>query len=173
MQIRFAEIPPQGMTLEIADQSWFPAHELERHGVARATVTLSRDGERVVFAGRLETAFTLTCDRCLECYRHWLEADFRLHLERSAPDPLAVADEREHSCRPEEMDTVFLDEELVDVLDLLSQQFYLNLPAKSLCRADCRGLCSRCGADLNQGDCGCAAEGDNSPFTALRAMKNS
>ncbi|ADH85988.1 YceD family protein [Desulfurivibrio alkaliphilus] len=171
MQIRFTEIPPQGLTLELTDQSWFPDHELGRHGVARATVALSREGERVVCAGRLEVTVSLSCDRCLEAYRYPLAAEFRLRLELSAPDNLPPAVAREHSCSREEMDTVFLAEELVDLGDLLSQQLYLNLPAKSLCRAECRGLCPRCGADLNQGDCGCATKGENSPFAALRVLK--
>lgn len=174
MIIRFAEIPPQGLALEIADQSWFPDHELERHGVARAAVTLSRERERVIFAGWLEATVSLLCDRCLESYRHQVDVRFSLQLELSGRGEEATAQgEIEHACSREEMDTIFLDEDLVDVADLLAQQVFLSLPAKNLCSRDCRGLCSVCGSDLNHRDCGCAVEAKNSPFAVLKVLKTS
>lgn len=180
MLVRFVEIPPQGMTLEIADQSWFPDRELTRHGAARAAVTLSREGERVLCAGWLEVAVDLFCDRCLEPCRHQVTGRFRLRLEPTAGESIP-AGEREYHCRPEEMDTVFLPAESagqagqidqVDLTDLLTQQFYLSLPGKSLCRPECRGLCPGCGVDLNRRRCACQAGPDvDSPFAALRALK--
>ncbi|MFH7324902.1 YceD family protein [Desulfurivibrio sp. C05AmB] len=174
MLIRFDKIPPQGLAFEIVDQSWFPGHELKHHGTPRAQVTLDRDGERVIMAGSLEATVELVCDRCLESYRWPLSSRFSLNLE-VAP---AIAEEqaggeREHSCRVEEMDTVYLTEDLVDVTDLLAQQLYLSLPLKHLCREECRGLCPGCGADLNRGVCRCPKEAGSSPFAVLRNWKSS
>ena len=39
-----------------------------------------------------------------------------------------------------------------------------------LCRPDCRGLCAQCGADLNEGSCGCEAEATDPRLSALRAF---
>ena len=36
----------------------------------------------------------------------------------------------------------------------------LNMDSRLLCREDCKGLCFRCGKDLNEGPCGCQAEAD-------------
>jgi uncharacterized protein len=45
----------------------------------------------------------------------------------------------------------------VDVREAVREELALAVPGFPLCREDCRGLCSICGADLNQGACGCVA----------------
>ena len=45
----------------------------------------------------------------------------------------------------------------VDLRPVLREELALTVPAYFLCRETCAGLCPRCGADLNQGPCGCAA----------------
>jgi uncharacterized protein len=50
------------------------------------------------------------------------------------------------------------------VLDLgegIRQYLLMSEPSKPLCRAECAGLCSTCGADLNVGPCNCAEAGDD------------
>lgn len=54
---------------------------------------------------------------------------------------------------------VYRLQEPVTVIDLggpLREEVALTAPSYPLCREDCAGLCPRCGADLNQGPCGCA-----------------
>ena len=46
------------------------------------------------------------------------------------------------------------------VHDVLETVFILNNDPRSLCRDDCKGLCDRCGANLNEGPCSCKAEKD-------------
>lgn len=49
----------------------------------------------------------------------------------------------------------------LDVADQVRESIWLLLPRKLLCREDCAGLCPMCGADLNEGSCGCIPfEGD-------------
>ena len=43
---------------------------------------------------------------------------------------------------------------------LVSEDAYLAIPYRMLCREDCKGLCPRCGKNLNEGPCGCSAPGD-------------
>ena len=151
MQIRFDEIPPTGLVLTIDDPSWFPAHELKHRGPVRATVRLEREGERVTVAGTLEATVLLPCDRCLELCSLPLSGSFRVQLEVADPrDPAVAAAEAEHLCRFDEMDTIELEQPLVELDELLAQQLYLALPLKRLCRESCRGLCPACGADLNR-----------------------
>jgi uncharacterized protein len=42
--------------------------------------------------------------------------------------------------------------------EMVLEHLILELPILRKCRADCRGLCPRCGINLNEGDCACAAE---------------
>jgi uncharacterized protein len=52
----------------------------------------------------------------------------------------------------------------------MREQFYLSLPMKPLCRADCRGLCPSCGTNLNRGACDCRAGWEDTRFAALKAL---
>ena len=38
---------------------------------------------------------------------------------------------------------------------LIGNEILVNWPVKILCKEDCKGICPKCGRDLNQGDCGC------------------
>jgi uncharacterized protein len=69
-------------------------------------------------------------------------------------------------------ESCYLIPERTHVLDLseaLREEFLLALPRFVECRSDCRGLCPRCGANLNEGPCGCAPAAD-SRWDALRAL---
>mgnify|MGYP002624301755 CR=1 FL=1 len=48
----------------------------------------------------------------------------------------------------------------LDIDDLLESVYILSMDRQILCREDCKGLCPRCGADLNEGACGCGKESD-------------
>lgn len=50
--------------------------------------------------------------------------------------------------------------DVVDLEPLARDALLLELPLAPLCSDACRGLCPRCGADLNAGDCGCPAAVD-------------
>ena len=58
---------------------------------------------------------------------------------------------------------------VLDLTDAAREELILALPRFVECRPDCRGLCPRCGANLNDGPCGCAPAGD-SRWDALRAL---
>ena len=55
---------------------------------------------------------------------------------------------------------ILLENGAFDLGDLARTVFLLDLDTKILCSPDCKGLCPRCGADLNQGPCGCKKDAD-------------
>jgi uncharacterized protein len=61
--------------------------------------------------------------------------------------------------------------DVIDVTEVVRQQLVLALPIAPRCRDDCRGLCPRCGADLNDGPCGCAPHEVDPRLEALRGWK--
>ena len=111
------------------------------------------------------TTIGFACDRCLENYSLDLDESFKLDLEYAAGSKLAQA---EHEISSMEMDMINLKEPVVDIFELLTQQVFLMLPEKHLCRETCKGLCSRCGANLNQVTCECKQEITSSPFAVLK-----
>ncbi len=61
----------------------------------------------------------------------------------------------------EENDDYILVEDMkLDIAELTLEDIYLALPAKLLCKADCKGVCPQCGANLNEGSCNCKKEID-------------
>ncbi len=60
------------------------------------------------------------------------------------------------SIEGEESDTILTVPEMqLDVDELVYTEVYVSLPTKFLCRKDCKGLCSTCGKNLNEGMCSC------------------
>ena len=55
----------------------------------------------------------------------------------------------------EDGEIVLLDDGEIDIGDLAYTAFILDMDTKHLCSEDCKGLCSKCGKDLNEGDCDC------------------
>ena len=56
-----------------------------------------------------------------------------------------------------------------DLTDIVTTAFVLGLDSQLLCRPDCKGICFRCGKNLNEGPCGCKPEVD-SRFAVLQQL---
>ncbi len=169
MKVPFAEIAEDGTRYDITDASWFPQQDLARLAPVSATLLLVRKAAgRVEIQGHLETTVELQCDRCLKPYGLRIDTSIDLILECPDEEHWKL---REVACSAEDLDTVVLREPIADLDDVLRQQLYLALPFKQLCATGCKGLCSRCGADLNQGPCGCDPGENLSPFAVLAKLK--
>lgn len=166
--VQFAEIPEDGLKVNVNDVSWFPDGEVPRHGAPKAVVSLERNGERVLAVGNIEVDLLLTCDRCLAEFMSPLKVDFRLLLEVvEAEESGAELQDVDYVYSPDELEVITLHEPVIDLGDLLYQQMFLALPRKVLCRADCRGICGQCGADLNVDTCDCPDSSGGTAFAAL------
>lgn len=87
----------------------------------------------------------LFCDRCLTPLQREIKIEFE--QEVYAPDaipPESDADEQ-----------VFMDGCQLNVQALIDSEIVMNWPPKILCREDCKGICTTCGRNLNEGKCGC------------------
>lgn len=80
-----------------------------------------------------------TCDRCLREFEREYDYSFRHTLVRN--------------CNTENDEYVVCGDNTLDLNELAVSDILLSLPTKILCREDCRGLCSVCGADLNEEGC--------------------
>lgn len=84
---------------------------------------------------------------CARCFRE-IDGKFNFSFER----PLAV----KGTLNDEDTDNYLLIEKgMIDPDDRVREAVLLDFPMVFLCKEDCRGLCAKCGADLNEGDCGC------------------
>jgi uncharacterized protein len=118
-------------------------------------VVLEGVREGLLAQGTVRAPWTGVCSRCLAPVRGDLAALFReLFEERST-----------------EGDSYPLVDDQVDLDPLAREVLLLELPQAPLCREDCRGLCARCGADLNEGDCVCAPEERDPRWAALDVLR--
>lgn len=69
-------------------------------------------------------------------------------------------------------DVVFFEGYNIDVKDIVVNHFLMNVSGKYLCSEDCKGLCPKCGADLNLGDCGCKNDDIDPRWAALADIMN-
>jgi len=97
--------------------------------------------------GKIQTEMLCVCDRCGKEFTRQKEIDLEVRLTNSPEDE-------------EDLDVFALEGDWLDVSQLLETCFILDMDTKFLCKEDCAGLCEKCGADLNNGPCGCRAEID-------------
>ncbi len=67
---------------------------------------------------------------------------------------------------------VLLEDGQVDAGELAREAFILDMDTKTLCSEDCKGLCPRCGADLNLGPCSCKKEVDPRLAVLAKLLEN-
>ena len=93
------------------------------------------------------TTLDAVCDRCGKEFKKAKNVSFACML----------AEELQNEDNDE---IVLLEDGVVDVGELARTAFILDMDTKTLCSEDCKGLCPRCGADLNLGPCSCKKETD-------------
>jgi len=73
--------------------------------------------------------------------------------------------------QPDPEQTYPLDGDRLDLEPMARDAVLLELPLAPLCSPECQGLCPTCGADRNQGDCGCAPQKVDDRWAALDALR--
>lgn len=100
---------------------------------------------QVLLEGSFDICPVLPCDRCLKD----VEVPLNLKFQRELLD-------ENHRDASDDVDEFYaLDGNDFDVYRFIDQEIMLNLPAKVLCREDCKGICPVCGTDRNERECGC------------------
>jgi uncharacterized protein len=128
--------------------------------------------------GRLAYDQTLACIRCLRPHAVSTSADVELPIvveahHKSSQKLRRAPEEDESELAENDLDTLVVSEEALDTRPIVLEQLQLNIPMKPLCRPDCRGLCPRCGADLNEraGEHACAGPEPDARWAALASLK--
>ena len=96
----------------------------------RVRAEASKSDDDLTVETHVEGERTFDCSLCLEEFNNLFEKDFTLHYDIKG------------------LDSVVID---ADVRD----EIILDYPIRILCKPDCKGLCLSCGANLNEGGCGC------------------
>ena len=173
--INVSRIPPEGLDIKEDLQ----AGEVHLEGEDNFTLApggrlecrLERgEDDSVHVRGRLSARLALQCGRCLEPFALPVEQDLDLfYLRRRSDEPGEEADEVELADR--DMVIAYYDGDVLDLGEMVREQFFLAVPLKRLCREECGGICPTCGGNRNQTRCECPPpEAAASPFGSLRKL---
>ncbi len=130
-----------------------------RKDPVRVTVTHLK-GRELRIDVQTKVCVLIPCDRCLEEVEQEFDLDFSKHVDLGDPG----AELREGFD-----ESFFIDGYDLDADQMLCSEILARWPTKVLCREDCRGICSKCGQNLNQGSCGCE---DTSPDLRMSVVRD-
>ena len=121
--------------------------------------------------GTFRTSVRLPCSRCLKDFDTPLTSDFELTSTKEMPGLMDVFEDEEIELKVEEIGMLYFKGEEINLQKGIQEQIVMAFPLQPLCDENCKGLCSNCGSDLNQGDCGCKQEPSTNKFAALKNLK--
>jgi uncharacterized protein len=111
------------------------------------TLYAQRVSDELVVRGTLDVGLELQCARCSEFFS----------------TTVGVSDFLRAYPAPEDTDSV-------DITEDLREEILLHVPGFPLCSEQCKGVCPRCGADLNKGSCGCKVEEGPGTWSVLDGL---
>ena len=111
------------------------------------TLVLTNLGnDKLLIEGEFAVKVQIPCDRCLTEVDVPIEVSFskEVDMKQSAEGRIDDLDE-----------TDFINGYNLDTDKLVYGELLVNWPMKTLCKPDCKGICRKCGKNLNEGPCGC------------------
>ena len=131
--------------LDLSDPDFYGRRPIVRPVLVQGSVT--NHAGALVLEGTASSTLDLACDRCGKEFSR----------EKVVKLDSLVAQELEDE---ESDDILLLEGTELDLDQVATEAFVLAMDTKNLCSDDCKGLCARCGANLNLGPCGCKPEVD-------------
>ena len=110
-------------------------------------------------SAHVEGKFKANCARCLKELDRELSFDFEETLAQEGNEI------------PDRDSVIIFEGTSIDVSEIALGNLLLNLSFKYLCSEDCKGICPICGADLNEGDCGCERDEIDPRWEKLKNFK--
>ena len=171
-----------------------PATEYTANGASHLKARLTKMGRKLLAQGKFVVPLLGQCKRCLKPVTLDEPVDFTLtYVPREVDTPVARKrydaddakatkkrrdkdDDRDDSPAAASFDLGTLDDEhytnkTIDLAPAMREQVLLALPPSPLCDEECKGLCPKCGKDLNEGDCGCDRRIADPRWAALKQVQ--
>lgn len=96
----------------------------------------------------IKYTFNGQCDRCAED----VKKDYTINVNKTIVEELQNEDDDE--------DYIVVKNQELNVDELVNEEVALSLPSKILCKEDCKGICQKCGTNLNVNECNCKPDVD-------------
>ncbi len=137
-------------------------------------LTLENKGDQkiaLLLKGSMKLA--LPCDRCLEDTAVDVDFDVQTDIDMKETGSGGELSEAELEAEQERLENqTFVEGHQLDTDQLILQELMLRVPAKVLCKEDCKGICYQCGKNLNYGPCDCKEEPRDPRMAAILDLFN-
>ena len=120
-------------------------------------------GRKVKIGIKTKVVLSAPCDNCLAEQRVEIPVSSEVEVDFNQSEEDRVNDLNE---------TAYIDGYDLDVDRLVYEEILLGFPLKVLCQEDCKGICKVCGANLNQGECGCVRTEPDPRMSVIRDIFN-
>ncbi len=149
------------------------------HGGATVEAHFGKLDRRVFVKATGAAELACECSRCLAPIASRLPFSFELTLvpaDEYERQEQAAAEDKAHHPVAGSFDLAHAEEEsyagkVVDLDPILREQVVLALPGYPVCQEGCKGLCSVCGKNLNDGECGCVRKVPDPRWAGLAKVK--
>ncbi len=127
-------------------------------GSLKAELSFTRNDEDIYVLGKASVRLKAECGRCLNQFELPVEVDIQTAF---FPEEKVGEDEDSYTYKGDS----------IDVLPMLCEQLLLQMPLRTVCGEECKGLCPSCGKNLNKGGCGCSTDAVDGRFAVLKKLK--
>lgn len=158
-EISIKDIPEEGLKL-IFDE-FKEIEDVKILSNIKGEATFEWVSGNILLRGKFKTDILLSCDRCLEEFSFEINDEFLYTI-------MDVNKREFHS--EDESSIIYFDGEKIQFIEVLHEQIILQIPHKILCTENCKGICKKCGTNLNFNTCGCETNEIKSPFAVLKRL---
>lgn len=182
MEIFIDDIPEEGLTVkaETGKDEWLKqvvadalGEQFGEKDSANLVVTLIKFDDNIDVRGDVIISSHPTCDRCLKVYPHKRKVAVHVLMAPLYESKKQAEEEEdlEKELVKDDLEFSYYDGDRIDLGEIVRENLLLEEPMKHLCREDCKGICQRCGKDLNEGPCGCVENRRDSRWDVLKDFK--
>ena len=126
-------------------------------------VVLNKFDDQIILEASTTAGANFICDRCGKEFKQTVKSRYKMiYLLRSIEGA------------EEEINITYLspDTNIIDISKEVRDYMILSIPMKRLCKEDCKGLCVKCGTDLNEKQCDCSDDEIDDRWKVLMELKN-
>ena len=132
-------------------------------GKYNTNVVLNKFDDQIILEASTTAGSNFICDRCGTAFKQTVKSKYKMiYLLRSIEGA------------EEEINITYLssDTQIIDISKDVRDYMILSTPMKRLCKEDCKGLCAKCGVDLNEKECDCNDDEIDDRWNVLSELKN-
>jgi len=165
--IPISDISPEGKNITFDDQTlWrngWKEYSIDvepKEDLVAEVFILPQDNEGALVRGTLKGVIGLHCDRCTADYDMSIDESFDVYEQLPEGEFDGEPRVRRESGQLQ-----------LNIGAILWEEFAVTLPVKPLCSEGCKGICPKCGKDLNTGACGCHQDEGDERLAVFRNLK--